>query len=77
MKTITIEASIYNKISKRLVVSLLDENGNGSGLRIKGAKFNYFDSDHEIVVPLTIQEAKDLISEVQKLVDELESEVEN
>lgn len=74
MKQIVIENSVYNKKSKRLVVSYRDETGRGWGTRIVGGKFNNFLSDKEISVPLTIEQAKELVKELEELI-KLEEEL--
>lgn len=68
MKQIHIETSTYGKNGNRLVVSELDEKGNGGGTRIVGAKFNDFSSNKEISVPLTVSQAKTLVEELQKAI---------
>jgi hypothetical protein len=75
-KSICIETSTYqwpkNHKNTRLAVSLLDENNNGCGTRIKGAKFSDFSSIDTISVKLTLDEAKTLVNELQTLIKECE-----
>ena len=77
MDTIFIHTSeiSYGKNYKgfRLATMLYDEKHQGGGTRICGPKFGDFNSTKEIEVPLTIKEAKTLITELQKLIQWEES----
>jgi len=72
MKTIQISCSTYGKAGRRLLVEY-DDNGYGSGTRITGQKFSYFPSTQEITVPLTVEESKKLIAELNSLIVMVES----
>ena len=67
---IIIEASTYDR-GKRKRLAIFKGNG---GTRIKGAKFNYFESDDSIEVPLTEYEAKLLYDELGRMLGEEKDE---
>ena len=77
MTHIEIQTSIYakNKYSTRLSISLLDNNGFGVGTRIKGPKYNDFNSLKEINVSLNLAQAKELQVELSKYIKALEEEL--